>query len=140
MITHSCSMELFLQELEYQNSQLSKDLYLIASESLTFKKMIELTKQRLIFGEHMNYITHQIKTPKESSEALEKLINLISQIKASAKDGLGVDDIPIAVASLMALMSEFSDYDKIKTEFEDKNAMSDLASIYFPMLVKALVE
>jgi len=104
--------------------------------------MIKLNKQKSIFDDednYMDFITHTIKTPKEASEAIQRLVDLIKTIKAGISDGLGPEDMAPIMGSLVSVMSEFSDYKEIRTELSNTDAVYDLGSIYFPKLIKALV-
>jgi hypothetical protein len=87
----------------------------------------------------MDYLTIEVKIPKEASEVFDSIIDLVAAVKKAGADGIGVEDISALTAPAIKVVSEVSDYDLITKEIKsDPEAAANLAALTGARLLKAL--
>ena len=80
-----------------------------------------------------------VKVPKEASELIEASLQLLAAIKQAGSKGLGVDSLTDLSSAVMKVVSEASDYDKIREEIlKDQESAANLAAITGAKILKAL--
>tara|TARA_B100001094_G_scaffold333401_1_gene411522 strand:- start:5203 stop:5475 length:273 start_codon:yes stop_codon:yes gene_type:complete len=87
----------------------------------------------------MEYVSVHVKVPKEASELIEASLQLLAAIKQAGSKGLGVDSLTDLSSAVMKVVSEASDYDKIREEIlRDQESAANLAAITGAKILKAL--
>jgi len=87
----------------------------------------------------MEYVSVHVKVPKEASELIEASLQLLAAIKQAGSKGLGVDSLTDLSSAVMKVVSEASDYDKIREEIlKDQESAANLAAITGAKILKAL--
>tara|TARA_Y100001938_G_C7792835_1_gene283380 strand:- start:7 stop:279 length:273 start_codon:yes stop_codon:yes gene_type:complete len=87
----------------------------------------------------MEYVSVHVKVPKEASELIEASLQLLAAIKQAGSKGLGVDSLTDLSSAVMKVVSEASDYEKIREEIlKDQESAANLAAITGAKILKAL--
>ena len=87
----------------------------------------------------MEYVSVVLKVPKEASELIDSVVDIVSAVAKAGADGFGVEDIPALTGAAMKLVAEVSDYEEIVRELQgDPEAAANLAALTGAKVLKAL--
>jgi len=89
----------------------------------------------------IDYKEITIRVPRESCEALDRVIDLVKTIKEEGEDGWDFSDIPVITQKAISAVSEISDLDQMQYELSaDPQASYELFALAGARIFSVLLD